>query len=54
MTVPQGKYPAKAHAQNVVEWLKSKGESTDGVFYLEGQKLKMLEVGSAADTGGWK
>ena len=37
------KYPAKAHAKQVVEYLKSKGANVDGVLYLEGQKTHMNE-----------
>ncbi|KAI9737007.1 MAG: hypothetical protein M1834_000596 [Cirrosporium novae-zelandiae] len=35
----KGKYPAKAHAKKVSEYLKA----TDGVIYLEGQKTRMIE-----------
>lgn len=40
-----GKYPAKAHAKNVVEYIKKKGALTGsgGVLYLEGQKTRMNE-----------
>ena len=39
----EGKYPAKAHAKNVTEYLKRHGASTNGVLYLEGQKTRMIE-----------
>jgi Xaa-Pro dipeptidase len=39
----KGKYPAKAHAKKVVDYLKSKDANTNGVLYLEGQKTRMLE-----------
>lgn len=43
--VLKGKYPAKQHAENVVEWIKGNqglvGE--EGVIYLEGQKTRMQE-----------
>lgn len=39
----KGKYPAKAHAKKVVEYLASKGASTNGIVYLEGQKTHMQE-----------
>ena len=39
------KYPAKAHAKKVVEYIKSNGEDVSGsVIYLEGQKTQMNEV----------
>jgi hypothetical protein len=39
-----GKYPAKRHAQRVVEWMrKTNPEINDGVLYLESQKTKMIE-----------
>lgn len=39
-----GKYPAKAHAKRVVEYLRTKtGGDVKGVLYLEGQKTKMIE-----------
>lgn len=43
--VLKGKYPAKKHAKNVVDWIKAKGElsSLGGVIYLEGQKTRMQE-----------
>jgi hypothetical protein len=39
----KGKYPAKAHARKVVEYMKSKNKDVTGVLYLEGQKTKMIE-----------
>ena len=38
----KGKYPAKAHAAKVVEYLKEKS-NVHGVIYLEGQKTHMFE-----------
>lgn len=38
-----GKYPAKAHAAKVVDYLKSKVPNVNGVIYLEGQKTRMIE-----------
>lgn len=38
-----GKYPAKAHAKRVVEYIKRKDPGATGVLYLEGQKTKMIE-----------
>jgi hypothetical protein len=39
-----GKYPAKRHAQRVVEWMrKTNPEINEGVLYLESQKTKMIE-----------
>ncbi len=40
------KYPAKAHAQKVVECLRRRNRQESdvgGVIYLEGQKTKMIE-----------
>ena len=42
-TVLKGKYPAKAHAKKVVEYLKSSNAGIEGVLYLEGQKTRMIE-----------
>jgi Xaa-Pro dipeptidase len=39
----KGKYPAKAHAKKVVEWMKKKDPKVNGVLYLEGQKTSMIE-----------
>ncbi|EPE33099.1 Creatinase/aminopeptidase [Glarea lozoyensis ATCC 20868] len=39
----KGKYPAKAHARKVVEYMRSKNKDVSGVLYLEGQKTKMIE-----------
>jgi hypothetical protein len=38
-----GKYPAKAHARRVVEWMRAKNPGVSGVLYLEGQKTRMIE-----------
>jgi hypothetical protein len=37
------KYPAKAHARRVVEWMRKKKPGVTGVLYLEGQKTRMIE-----------
>jgi Xaa-Pro dipeptidase len=42
---PSGKYPAKAHARRVAEFIASNGGPTDGIIYLEAQKTAMVEVG---------
>ena len=42
--VLKGKYPAKAHAKKVADYLLSKGASKTGTIYLEAQKNKLLEV----------
>lgn len=39
----KGKYPAKAHARCVADYLQSKGQSKDGVIYLEAQRTRMIE-----------
>ena len=42
---PIDKYPAKAHARRVAEYLSEKYEAGEkDVIYLEGQKTKMVEV----------
>jgi len=38
-----GKYPAKAHAKRVVEWMRKTNPNVSGVLYLEGQKTRMIE-----------
>jgi hypothetical protein len=38
-----GKYPAKAHARRVVDYIRRKEPNATGVLYLEGQKTKLLE-----------
>lgn len=44
-TVLAGKYPAKAHVKNVVEYMKKKDASMakGGILYLEAQKTRMNE-----------
>jgi hypothetical protein len=43
---PSGKYPAKAHARRVAEFIAENGGPKDGVIYLEAQKTAMVEVWS--------
>ncbi len=38
-----GKYPAKAHAKRVVDWMRETNPDLNGVLYLEGQKTRMIE-----------
>lgn len=38
-----GKYPAKAHARKVAEYLSRNGYGDDGVIYLEAQKTRLIE-----------
>ncbi len=38
-----GKYPAKAHARRVAEYIGESMEDVQGVIYLEGQKTRMIE-----------
>ena len=38
-----GKYPAKAHARRVVEYIKKSKPDAQGMLYLEGQKTRMIE-----------
>jgi len=42
-SILKGKYPAKAHARRVAEYLVSKGHPKDGVIYLEAQRTHMIE-----------
>lgn len=42
--VLKGKYPAKAHAKKVAEWIVAKGGDKTGTIYLEAQKDRLLEV----------
>ena len=37
------KYPAKAHAAKVASYVKSRSPYANGIFYLEGQKTRMIE-----------
>ncbi|OCK76100.1 putative Xaa-Pro aminopeptidase pepP [Lepidopterella palustris CBS 459.81] len=39
----KGKYPAKAHAKKVAEWIKSQGGDATGTLYLEGMGTRMIE-----------
>ncbi|KAI5863316.1 peptidase M24, structural domain-containing protein [Durotheca rogersii] len=42
-TILRGKYPAKAHAKRVVEYIRSKIPDATGVLYLEGRSDRLLE-----------
>lgn len=42
-TILKAKYPAKQHAQRVVDYVRSKIPNADGVLYLEGRMTKLLE-----------
>ncbi|KAI0201333.1 peptidase M24, structural domain-containing protein [Astrocystis sublimbata] len=42
-TVLMGKYPAKAHAKRVVEYIRSKVSDATGVIFLEGRSDHLLE-----------
>jgi Xaa-Pro dipeptidase len=42
-TILQGKYPAKAHARRVAEYIQSKQPGATGVLYLEGRATKLIE-----------
>lgn len=39
----EGKYPAKAHCRRVAKYLTDQGLPSDGVIYLEAQKVHMVE-----------
>jgi Xaa-Pro dipeptidase len=45
--VLRSKYPAKAHAKRVVEYLAGKGVNTNGIIYLESQQTQMQEDNDA-------
>lgn len=42
-TILKGKYPAKAHALRVVEYIRSKIPDAKGVLYVESRMTKMIE-----------
>ena len=46
--VLKGKYPAKAHAKKVADWIVAKGGDKTGTIYLEAQKDRLLEVSCCA------
>ena len=48
---PSGKYPAKAHAKRVAEFIAKNGGPKEGVIYLEAQKTAMVEVSVRARAG---
>ncbi|KAL4889118.1 putative Xaa-Pro aminopeptidase pepP [Aspergillus ambiguus] len=39
----QGKYPAKAHARRVAEYLQGHSQGKPGIIYLEAQKTRLIE-----------
>ncbi|KAF1976147.1 putative Xaa-Pro aminopeptidase [Bimuria novae-zelandiae CBS 107.79] len=41
--VLKGKYPAKAHAKKVADWIIANGGDKTGTIYLEAQKSRLLE-----------
>jgi hypothetical protein len=41
--VLKAKYPAKAHARRVVEYIRKKSPNATGTLYLESQKTRMIE-----------
>lgn len=49
LDILNGKYPAKAHAKKVAEHIIKNGGDPKGVLYLEGQKLRMIEVRRSLD-----
>lgn len=42
-TVLKGKYPAKAHAKRVADYVKDRVANASGVLYLESRATKLLE-----------
>ena len=49
-TILKGKYPAKAHARRVAEYIQLQGHPKEGVVYLEAQKTKLVEDDDQAET----
>ena len=41
--VLKGKYPAKAHAKRVADYIKERVSGASGVLYLESRATKLLE-----------
>ena len=39
----KAKYPAKAHAKRVAEYLQAAGYPKEGIIYLEAQKTRLIE-----------
>lgn len=39
----QGKYPAKAHARRVADYIRERVGAESGVLYLEGRMTKLQE-----------
>ncbi len=48
-TVLKGKYPAKAHAKRVVDYIKERVADASGVLYLESRATKLLEDNDEAE-----
>lgn len=48
-SILKGKYPAKAHAKRVVEYIRNKVPNATGVIYLESRMTKMLEDNDEAE-----
>ena len=42
-SILSGKYPAKAHARRVAQYLHAHGHASSGVIYLEAQKTRLFE-----------
>ncbi|KAL1888352.1 hypothetical protein Cpir12675_006207 [Ceratocystis pirilliformis] len=43
-SILKGKYPAKAHAKRVAEYIRNKrGGDSNAIFYIEGRQTKLLE-----------
>jgi Xaa-Pro dipeptidase len=42
-TILKGKYPAKAHAQRVADFIQKNTDATNGLIYLEAQKTVLQE-----------
>ncbi|KAI9733724.1 MAG: hypothetical protein M1818_007138 [Claussenomyces sp. TS43310] len=42
-TILAGKYPAKAHARRVTDYIRKSSPHAQGVIYVEGQKTRLIE-----------
>ena len=42
-TILKGKYPGKAHAKRVVDYIRAKVPDARGVLYVEGRMTQMIE-----------
>jgi len=48
-TILKGKYPAKAHAKRVADYIRERVPEASGVLYLESRATKMIEDNDEAE-----